>query len=355
MELWAAEPDPSDKVVGPRKGRPMKRGWRSVGQTVVIVAVVLAMVGAVWSQRSTIATGLHHVGDLSWAWVAAASLIEVVSMLALALLYRELLLASGARLSVTWILAASYTANAICVAVPVIGSGMASRQAYQRFRDGGADAGAASLTLSVAGVVSAVTLATVAAASALLSGNPSAAASGLVAAMAMVIVIVFLAVQLHADAGRVRLERLIAVAIGGLQRVTRRPKGLAPDVARAVVGAVERMRLGTGRLARLALFGTVNWWADVACLTFATLAAGISGLSLGKILIVWAAGTGAATLSPTPAGIGAVEIAMVAALAAVGVRDSSAVTAVLVYRIISLKGAASLWAVIYNHARVRAG
>jgi uncharacterized membrane protein YbhN (UPF0104 family) len=57
---------------------------------------------------------------------------------------------------------------------------------------------------------------------------------------------------------------------------------------------------------------------------------------------------GAASLIPTPAGIGVVEVAMVAALAAVGVKDSSLITAVLLYRIISLKGAVSLWAVMYS-------
>jgi hypothetical protein len=46
----------------------------------------------------------------------------------------------------------------------------------------------------------------------------------------------------------------------------------------------------------------------------------------------------AASLSPTPAGIGAVEIAMVAAMAGAGARGSYAITAVLVYRAISLKG-----------------
>ena len=56
-------------------------------------------------------------------------------MVALALLYRELLRANGAQLNVTWILAASYTANALSVAVPVIGSGMAGRLAYRRFRE----------------------------------------------------------------------------------------------------------------------------------------------------------------------------------------------------------------------------
>ena len=78
-------------------------------------------------------------------------------MLALALLYRALLEASRARLTVTWILATSYTANAISVAVPVIGAGMASRQAYRQFREGGADPAAASLALTLAGVVSTVT------------------------------------------------------------------------------------------------------------------------------------------------------------------------------------------------------
>jgi hypothetical protein len=55
----------------------------------------------------------------------------VLSMLALALLYRALLEASRARLTVAWILVTSYTANAISIAVPVIGAGMASRQAYR--------------------------------------------------------------------------------------------------------------------------------------------------------------------------------------------------------------------------------
>ncbi len=45
---------------------------------------------------------------------------------------------------------------------------------------------------------------------------------------------------------------------------------------------------------------------------------------------------------------------MVAAMAAVGVKDPSAITAVLLYRIISLKGAVSLWAVMYSYIRASA-
>jgi putative heme transporter len=327
----------------------VKKRWRPVARTVAIVAVGVGVAGAIYAQRSTIGRGLGHVGDLRWAWLAAASLAEVGSMVALALLYRELLRANRARLPLTWILAASYTANAISVTVPVIGSGMASRRAYRRFRDGGAEPGAASLTLTVAGMVSTVTLATVVTTAALLSGNPSAAGAGLVAAVAMVAAGTATAIALRTGRGRARLERLIASALRGCHRLTGRPRTDPQSLARSVLAALQRMRLGAPTLARVALWGLVNWWADIACLAFALWAAGVGGLPVGKILLVWTAGAGAATLSPTPAGIGVVEVAMVAALAAVGVKGPSAITAVLVYRVISLKGAVSLWAVVYDY------
>jgi uncharacterized membrane protein YbhN (UPF0104 family) len=104
----------------------------------------------------------------------------------------------------------------------------------------------------------------------------------------------------------------------GSQRLSRRPKGQADDLAQAVLTSGQRMRLGWTGLARALLRGLLNWGADVACLTFAIWAAGIGGLPAGNIMLVWTAGAGAATLSPTPAGIGAVGVAIVAAIAAVG-------------------------------------
>ena len=327
----------------------MKKTWTSAVRTLAIVAIFLGAAAAVYSQRSTIGHGIGDVRYLDWVWVAAASLVEMLSMLALALLYRVLLQASQARLTVTWILASSYTANAISSAVPVIGSGLASRQAYRQFREGGADPAAASLSLTLAGIVSTVTLATVVTAAAVLSGNPAASAGGLLAAAAMLAAAVTVAVELRSEKGRARLERLIVFFLRCSQRVIRRPKGEAQAVAEAVLASVQRLQLGTSTLARALLWGLVNWWADVACLAFALRATGITGLSVGKILLVWTAGAGAASFSPTPAGIGAVEVAMVAALAAAGVRGSHAVTAVLVYRAISLKGAVTIWALLYRY------
>jgi putative heme transporter len=128
------------------------------------------------------------------------------------------------------------------------------------------------------------------------------------------------AVELRTGTGRERLRRLTAFSIRVSQRVTRRPKGSAEAHAQSVLSSVMRVRLGALAMARAPLWGMVNWWADVTCLAFAMRAAGITGLSLGRILIVWTAGVSAASLSPTPGGIGVVEVAMVAALAAVGIK-----------------------------------
>jgi Lysylphosphatidylglycerol synthase TM region len=79
----------------------------------------------------------------------------------------------------------------------------------------------------------------------------------------------------------------------------------------------------------------------------ALLAARIYNVSFAGILLVWTAGAGAASLGPTPGGIGVVEIAMIAALRAAGANPVRAVTAVIVYPLISLKEFASLWAGYY--------
>lgn len=56
-----------------------------------------------------------------------------------------------------------------------------------------------------------------------------------------------------------------------------------------------------------------------------------------RVLLVWSAGIGARSFSPTPGGIGVVEAAMIAALVVAGVRAPQAVAAVLIYRLVNAK------------------
>jgi putative heme transporter len=343
--LGGAQPTSVDLEKEGRK-RPH---WHVVLQTVAIVAIGVGVVVALYLQHRTIGDGLAHVGSLKWRWVILAGLSEVVSMVGLALLYQDLLGANQIRLKVSWILACCLASNAISLGVPVIGSGIASRRTYRRFREAGADVTTASFALTVGGVVSTVTMTTVVAGGAALSGNPSAAASGVVGALLMLGAAVSIGVELRTDKGRSRLVWVVRVAATWSKRITHRPKGEPEALARNAVGSLQQMRLGGVTTARTIAWGLLNWWADVASLLLCLLAVGIDGLAPGKIMLVWLAGVGAASLSPTPGGIGAVEIAMVAALAAFGVRGPEAITAVLVYRLITFKVLGSFWAMIYEY------
>jgi uncharacterized protein (TIRG00374 family) len=318
-----------------------------------MIAILAGTAVAVYAERGTIGDGLHNVRQLKWAWVAAVSLIQILSMVAMAMLYRTLLQASYARLRVSWILTSSYIANGVSISVPVIGAGIAGRLAYQQFRQGGADAAAASLALTLAGVVSTVTLAPEVTAAAVLSGNPAASVSGLLAAVALVTIAAVVAWEMRSDAGQARQLRVLVALIRGAQRVIRHPRGQARVLAQTVLASIQRMRLSRSILSRAVAWGLVNWWADVACLAFALRAAGIDSLSIGKILLVWTAATGAGALSPTPAGIGAVEVAMAAALTAAGVSGSPAITAILVYRVATFKGIGTVLSLLFHHRMVR--
>ncbi len=155
-----------------------------------------------------------------------------------------------------------------------------------------------------------------------------------------------IAIGLRTEPGRARLVRITTFSIRGAQRAVRRPRGQPEMLANSVLASLQRVELNATTLGRVLLLGLVNWWADVTCLAFAMMAAGID-VSIAKVLLVRTAGAGAASLSPTPAGIGAVELAMVAAMAGVGVKGAGAIAAVLVYRVIFLKGAGSLAAYVY--------
>jgi len=72
----------------------------------------------------------------------------------------------------------------------------------------------------------------------------------------------------------------------------------------------------------------------------------------GKLVLAWGAGAGASTFSPTPFGLGVVEVALIAALAAAGISSPQAVGAVLLYRIMTFKLAGLIW-IMYLHLRQR--
>lgn len=300
------------------------------------VAVALGAAVAIYAERGTIRSGLQLLEHVNLAWVFAAVGAEVICMLAFAVLQACLLRAGGAPITVSWLLATAYRADVIASAVPVVGSGMATRYAYRQYRARGVDPTVAAVALTLAGVASTITFAVVVVVAALLSGNAAAAGGGLVGALGAIIAVATVVVALRSPLGQQRLITLASWFIQRKQRVLRRPTGDPAQLVRTALHQLSRFRLTSVNISLALTSSIVNWFADAACLVLSIRAIGLA-IPWHTVLVAWSAGKAAGSLSPTPAGLGVVETAMIAALVATGLRAPDAIAAVIVYRVLTFK------------------
>ena len=129
----------------------LRRGWAGVAQLVAIAVIIAGAGAAIYGERATLRQGLGFFPHVRVGWVLAGAAAEFLSMKAFGQLNRVLLRAAGARLTLRSVLATVYKANAIAVSVPVVGSGIAAAYTIREFRRAGADAGQASVALTLAG------------------------------------------------------------------------------------------------------------------------------------------------------------------------------------------------------------
>jgi uncharacterized protein (TIRG00374 family) len=200
-------------------------------------------------------------------------------------------------------------------------------------RDRGAGEVAGAWTLLAGGLVSASALAGLAVVASLLVG----AATGAVALAVDVVLVAALVgvarlLRRRPDRAVVAGRRLLLRANAVLRR--------APDRGAATlerwVGQLRSVRPGGRDWAVALTYGSGNWAFDAACLAAAAAAVGTRGLTLPVLLIAYSTGMAAAGISVLPGGIGLVDTAMVVAMVAGGVPAADALSAVLLYRLISL-------------------
>jgi putative heme transporter len=319
-----------------------RRRWGIAAEAAGTVAVVVGAGWAVYCEQATLCEGLRVLAAHTEPdWLAACVGMQCLSMVFFALLQQRLLKAGGARLTVSWLLSTAYLANGVAVAVPVIGSGLAATYAYHQLRERRVDPVMAQAALALAGVVSTVAFAPLVVAAALASGSPPAAASALGSALTCLIILAAGLVALRSPAGRSRLQRLASRLLSAAQRILRRPRGDPAQLTNAAVDRLSLFRLGPATVGLAFTWGLLNWAADACCLILAVKAIG-APVPWRSVLLAWSAGQGAASFSPTPGGIGVVEVAMTAALAAAGLRPADALAAVLLYRIVSFKSGLTL-------------
>lgn len=106
--------------------------------------------------------------------------------------------------------------------------------------------------------------------------------------------------------------------------------------------------MGPTAIASTVTYALINWLSDALCLAVAIEAVGVP-VPWHRLLLIWSAGAGAGSFSPTPFGLGVVDIALITALVATGVSSPSAVGAVLLYRIITFKILMTLIWVAYRY------
>jgi uncharacterized membrane protein YbhN (UPF0104 family) len=327
------------------------KGLRAA-RTAAIAAIVAGSAVAVYAERVTISQGLASFRQSDLALVVAGFGAECVSMAAFALLQGRLLRSAGTTLTFGSLLAIAYTSAALALAVPVAGSGMAAAYTQRQFRARGADPAWVSLALLIAGVISTVAFAVIVAAGAVLTGDPVAALFGLLTSAGCVAAAGLIVIVLRWPRARRRLGPPAAFVVRVSQRLRHRPAGDPAAIAAGILWRLGSIRIGLPAIAAAFGYALANWAADAMCLAAAIAATGVA-VPWGKLLLVWSAGAAAASFSPTPFGLGIVDIALIAALTRAGLASPDAVGAVLLYRIITFRILVTLLWIGYRYLHDR--
>ncbi|HWD08203.1 MAG TPA: lysylphosphatidylglycerol synthase transmembrane domain-containing protein [Actinomycetota bacterium] len=298
-------------------------------------AVLAGLVAVVGFDRSVLRATWEALGDLRWWWVAAGIGAEALSMLAAATGHRRLLRAGGDEIGLHSVLGVAVAGTAIASSVPLAGAQVAAAYSFRQYHRRGIEYAVAGWALAIAWLLSSVTFAVVLAAGAASSGNLLAAGAGVLTSLGFLAPPVAVILALRYPAARRLVTRWTGWLAGHARRLTGHPR---VDLVATLATAFDRMaglRMPTARYLQVSTCYLGNWAFDFACFACSVRAAG-APIPWQGFLLAYGAGITADSLGLTPGGIGVVEAALTAALVACGLRASTAVTAVLVYRLISL-------------------
>jgi uncharacterized protein (TIRG00374 family) len=207
-----------------------------------------------------------------------------------------------------------------------------------RLGDLGVPPATTAAAMAASGLLSALVLALLLPAAAVLAlaGGRGAGVAAGVAGLAVLVVLAALALRpalRHPQAlGRVA-ERATALIVRGRLRRRLDPATVGGQVAQAAEGLRELTR-EPGLLGQAAGWAAANWLLDLAVLATITSALG-PGVPLWGVPMAYVVGQWAAAVPLTPGGVGLVESATIAALAAGGVPAAVATASVLGWRLVS--------------------
>ncbi len=295
-----------------------------IGIAVAVLAVEVVMV---WDQ---LAKAWRSMLSANWWWVLAAVGAALASMHSFAQIQRTLLRSAGVHVKQWRSEAAFYAGNALSTTMPG-GPVLSATFIYRQQRIWGASPVVASWQLVMAGVLQAVGLALLGLGGAFLLGASKNPLS-LIFTMGGFIALLLMA---QAVASRPDLiDGIGARVLSWVNSVRGKPTDTGLAKWREMLRQLESVSLGRRDLSMAFGWSLFNWITDVACLAFAAYAA--SGRpSLAGLTVAYAAARAVGSIPLMPGGLLVVEAVLVPGLVSSGMTLAAAISAMLIYRLIS--------------------
>lgn len=320
---------------------PRGKYWWVRWVVLAVVAIVLAVEVALgWDQ---LAKAWGSLFEAEWWWLVAAMAAAAASMHSFAQIQRTLLASAGVHVRQLRSEAAFYAANSLSTTLPggpVISATFLLRQQ----RIWGASTVVASWQLVMSGVLQAVGLAILGLGGAFFLGAKNNPFS-LLFTLGGFVTLLLLA---QAVASRPELIEGIGVRIlARLNSIRSKPADTGLAKWREMLMQLESVSLSRRDLGVAFGWSLFNWVADVACLGFAAYAAG-GHASVAGLTVAYAAARAVGTIPLMPGGLLVVEAVLVPGLVSAGMTLPNAISAMLIYRLISWLFIAAIgWVVFF--------
>ena len=295
-----------------------------LGLAVLVLAVEISLV---WDQLSQAWASL--ISANLW-WVLGSIVAAMLSMHSFAQIQRTLLRSAGVTVRQWRSEAAFYAGNALSTTLPG-GPVLSATFIYRQQRSWGASPVVASWQLVMSGALQVVGLALLGLGGAFLLGarnNPFSLLFTLGG---------FVALLLLAQAVATRPELIDGIGIrvlGWVNSMRGKPADTGLTAWRAMLTQLESVSLSRRELGEAFGWSLFNWIADVACLAFAAYAAGGSP-SLAGLTVAYAAARAVGSIPLMPGGLLVVEAVLVPGLVSSGMALPAAISAMLIYRLVS--------------------
>ena len=308
----------------PARGKYWWARWAVLAAAVIVLAVEASLV---WEQLAKAWTDLLSAN--LW-WVLAAVAAAMASMHSFAQIQRTLLRSAGVTVRQWRSEAVFYAGNALSTTLPG-GPVLSATFVYRQQRQWGASPVVASWQLVMSGALQVVGLALLGLGGAFLLGakdNPFSLLFTLGG---------FVALLLLAQAVATRPELIEGIGVKVLRWVNSargKPTETGLRKWRETLTQLESVSLGRRALGEAFGWSLFNWIADVACLAFAAYATG-GHPSLAGLTVAYAAARAVGSIPLMPGGLLVVEAVLVPGLVSSGMALPAAISAMLIYRLVS--------------------